>query len=189
MNIEIIKRLENLKSEQAQLSEVFIDQMIEKKRFLLENIKDGFEVYFTNKGFVINHYSNNVSANYGNLKIDMTIPTPKEVFIGAFSVIKMIITGNQKKTFKIILNEKGSRPSISITENTLPNNEDARFEFEIKNIEEQIIKLKKRTAEINNINIKLRIYDDEEAKKNPILKTLDSQEFDDIKELLDSIFN
>ncbi|GEM_PF-4462723 len=188
MNIEKIKKLEDLKSEKNQISELISKKVIEQKRYILEKIKEDFETYFSNKSFNINHHPNGATANYGSLNITISLPKPEDAFFGAYSVIELLVTGNQRKTFKIIVNEKGTRPGMKSTVRILPNDEDARLDLEINDITEQIQELLNRKNEIDKIDFGYRVQDADEVKRNPYLKTADTKQFDNMKELLDSIF-
>jgi len=86
------------------------------------------------------------------------------------------------------VNEFGNHLAIKSTDRIIPNNEEDRINAEIKDVQEQIEQLEKRKNNLGEFCLGYRIYDKDEAKKNPFLKIANTKQFKDFKELLDSIF-
>jgi len=188
MNLEKLKTLEDLKILQAQLSKDITTSIRAEKSRALNKAKADFSSFFIPKGFQIIDHGTGLTANYGQQNVTISIPPVETSFLGAYSVIDLILTGRVRKNYTIVLNELGSKSGISSRVRLLPNNEEERLDLEIEDAKEEVEDLKKRKDNISRFKLGFRVFDKDEAQRNPYVKTADTKQFSDISELLASIF-
>src|ERR1039457_7048172 len=104
MDIEKIKKLENVKAEKETLSKEIHNLILDERKRLLFSMKSDFKEYFSSKGFNTTEQSIGITASYGHQNFILALPPPETIYMGGFAIVELSLTGTIKKKYSIRAN-------------------------------------------------------------------------------------
>ncbi|HID0857598.1 hypothetical protein HYI07_02170 [Clostridium botulinum] len=194
MNIDKIKKLEDLNKELSKLQQQRNRNFEKAKVNFFENNIQEFKDFFIKQGFAVTEsskvdregYNNKViSAIYNNFKIDVAIPPIDISYMGAYSVWELNVYKDDVK-YSLMVNELGHKPSIRTSFTSSINKtltEDEKMENEIIETKETITMLKEELESNEKTDFGFTLVKEEKERK-----FCDTQ-FKSMNDLLKTLFN
>lgn len=184
MNLEKMKRLEDLKARAQELGKKTRSQFLDRRRAAIDGAKQSFSQFFKAKGFTVQDSGANVSATYGGMTIRLDYPSPEQDYIGIVSRLDLNISGSKTGTYMIPINKQGQFPSISVRHmapTKQANSEDEILDRQITEEEDKIT----RAEELLNSPQEPLVYG---LKKEGTSPTDTYPQFESFNDLLSEIF-
>lgn len=135
MDFNKVKKIEDLKKKRDELGSVLSENHKKHKKDFISKTKSDFKTYFEEKGFEVKQTEYSTSARYGEYVVDLSFSSETTSFFGCVAVYNLSIN---KKPYKIIINRIGSKTNISPSVSLLPNDEEARLDYEIEKLQREI---------------------------------------------------
>lgn len=149
MNLDKIKELEDIKKELNECNKIYNDLITKRNNEYYEHAKEDFKNFFTEKGFKINGYQEELEVVYGDTKIKMSKVVSKDNYLNLhllFNIKNLINEYNNE--YEVLLGRLNNPFPITMQDNN-------------KYIKNAMI----ITEEILNVEIKNEIRKLEEAKQ------------------------
>lgn len=189
MSIIKLKEAEDLKTIKEKLSDDIVASIKIEKSNILKKTKVDFREYFISRGFKVVDINSGTTASYGQQVVTILFPEPTSAFLGAFTVMDLILTGTIKKQFTVAVYKIEDESNNSISYRNTHITAKDNLDEVIAKLKEDIDQLKIRRDGIREIKLGYRVYEKDEATKNPSSKFTTSKKSTDFKELLDLIFS
>lgn len=178
MNIEKIKKLEDLRSENSKLLGEYNKLFKARKSEYLENALSEFKSYFEEKSFNLTISGRSIEAKYNTFIVQIIVPDEEEDYFGFISIIDLIIN---KKKYKICINKKGSE-NVNVTSSLVPSDKEEKLDYEIGKLEKLIPKTKEKIEKFNETKWVYGLYEDKQQGFREAVY------YDSMTELLESTF-
>jgi hypothetical protein len=180
MNLELLKKLEDIKKTRDDLSLKLGEQIKSKKNNYIQSIRNDFADFFKEKGFQINIENLSVSATYGSLVTYLSHETPETDYMGCYFVFKLNLKALSLTEYSIVLSR--NTPSISVSVSSVSGSKDADLQKEIEAVQHSIDEIQKRLDNISHEEWKLFIKNDDSAQRIFV-----SEGFKSMRDLLNSL--
>lgn len=184
MNLEKIKELETLKKELQKYGSQYGALSDQKRHDYIVKTEKDFIVFFKEKGFAVNETTTELQASYGGTRITIDKYNEKEWYAGCYAVWVMNCSFNKSK-YRILLNGAGSNSGINVTfSSNKALTEDEKMDKDIKDTAEKIEKIKNDIENFYDFKFVYTLRNESEKSTNN-----KSQEFEEMKHLLESLFS
>ncbi|WP_313132588.1 hypothetical protein [Anaerocolumna sp.] len=180
MNIELMKKLEDLKKVSGTLNSKLGEQIKLKKDNFIQSVRNDFANFFKEKDFQIDSENLSITATYGSLIACLSHEKPETNFIGCYFVFNMNLKSFNNKEYSIILS-KGV-PSISFNVSSSARSKDDELQKEIEAIQKTIDEAQKRLDNFSQEEWKLFIKNEDAAQNNLV-----GEGFSSMSEILSSL--
>jgi len=183
MDLDKMKRLENIRVDHKKVSEEHSKLLTSKKEELFKKAISDFADFFQGKEFTVDNRPPKFSATYKELTVTLELPKASDTGFGAYSLLKLSVS-KPRKEYRITVNEIGVYPRSVIVETTYG----AASKDKVDEVDEEI---KKLSGEIANMK-----SHGESFKKSTLGFTLSKEDkskeidkqFPSLKELLAELF-
>ena len=138
MNIELMKKLEDLKMLRGELSAKLGEQIEIKKDQYIQTVKSDFADFFKEKGFQIDSNDSSVTATYGNLVARLSHKEPETQFLGCYFVFDLNLKAFDGKEYSIILSKSEPRSNVSVSFKDPKGPSDSELQKEIESMQTSI---------------------------------------------------
>jgi len=179
MNLEKIKELEELTEELRKYGKQYEALSSTRRHNYIVNTEKEFIYFFKEKGFSVNESDKELKASYGSSKITMGKYNEDEWYAGCEAVWIMECSINKSK-YRILLIDPNSQFKMTYSSNKKLT-EDEKINKEIDKMKETIEKRKKDIEEFVECGLIYRLINESSNDE--------AKEFENIKELLESLFN
>lgn len=200
MNLKKTQELERLKMEHESIWQKVKRKRQKLKSATLDQAQQDFKKFFREQEFTIEegeardsyhrpNFTKQVVATFGKMRMVLSIPDYETVFLGYYSILQLdIINGSAQKEVSIGINRIGSkwRSETSI----IPKTEEEKLDKEIKEATQQNEKLTKELETFEETKMGFKIFKVKENHREITEHEFPmKQEFQTLKELLESVFN
>lgn len=182
MNLELMKKLEDLKATEKNLSIKIGEQIDIKKNQYIQIVKTDFANFFKEKGFQIDSQNLFVTATYGNLVARLSHEKPDKNYLGCYFLFDLNLKPLNGKEYSIILSKSEPHSGISVSFKNPNGPSDAELQEEIESVQASIIKSQDRLDNFSHEEWKLFIKNDS-SMHNGVL----SEGYSSTYELLSSL--
>lgn len=148
MNIELLKKLEDLEQELNKQLEILDKNICDKKEQSIKNVVEDFTTFFENKGFQVTNSSRKYTATYKNLNAVLSFDDPSVDYFGVMFRFDLDLTGLNMPKMIVMLNR--NEPSFSISSHTAETDVNAELNRKISDTEESISKVTNRIQNFDN---------------------------------------
>lgn len=179
MNLEKIKELERLKEELCKYGPQYESLSSKRRHNYIINTEKDFISFFKEKEFSVTESDKELQASCKSIKIIMNKYNEEEWYAGCEAVWTMECSINKSK-YRILLIDPKCKLKMTYSSNKKLT-EDEKINKEIDKMKETIEKRKKDIEEFIECGF---IYRLENESSND-----EAKEFENIKELLESLFN
>ncbi len=187
MNVEKMKELETLRLNKEKLSQQHYQIIVKKRNELISASVTQFDKYFSDKGFKVVKSNSMVLATYNTLGIRLTLPDPKDSFLGAITILELSIS-TPRKDYDIPVVTCGEVGGIRIETGEIKRLGEDTAEADIASCKKEIVRLEQSISEAGNISYCFGYVDKAEAKKNSRAK-LDFVQYSTFLEILEELFD